>query len=106
MHHAVAAEAVGEEHSLSARRGADDRVVIGADFVQSGPTLFRIHGQVFELWDAIRGARQNLLQKIVSERGLESVGFFLVGPGHQDRFALAAENEASRHVYDHREFRC
>src|SRR5262249_30796763 len=105
MHHAVPAESVGEEQSLHARRGADDRVVIGADFVHSRPTLFRVYGQVGELRDAIYGERQNLFEKFVSESGLESIGLFFVRPRHQDRFALAAEMEAGRHINDHREFR-
>src|SRR5262245_46921958 len=58
MHHAVAAEAVGEEQSLHARRGANDRVMIGADLVHPGPALLRVHWKVGELRNAVHGARQ------------------------------------------------
>ncbi|MCG3161882.1 MAG: hypothetical protein JMDDDDMK_03097 [Acidobacteria bacterium] len=105
MHHTVPAEAVGEEQPFYAGRFADDRVVVGRNFVHPGPALLRIDRQINELRNAVYRARQNLFQKIVCEGGLETISLLIIGPRHQDRFAFAAEMKAGGHINHHRELR-
>src|SRR5882757_4748474 len=66
----VPAEAVGAVEAGYLRDFAEDRVMIWSHFVEAGPGAFRVHGQIFEYWDAVGGAGQDFLD----ERGLE-IGF-------------------------------
>src|SRR3974390_854492 len=63
VHGAVSAETVGAEKAGNVFDGAEDAVVIGRNFVESGPGLLGIHRDIVEAWHAIGGAVEDLLDE-------------------------------------------
>jgi hypothetical protein len=63
VHYAVSAEAVCAEESGDALDLSQDGVVVGRDFVESGPGAFWVDREVLEYGNAIRCVDEDFLDE-------------------------------------------
>src|SRR5215469_12478802 len=97
----MSTESVGAEESGYLFNRTEYAVMVGRDFVKSGPGFLRIDGDIFEAGYAVGGAVEDLLDECRVKVGLKARGFFRVVPGEQEAEAFGAEVKAIGHIDDH-----
>src|SRR5215469_8847667 len=102
MHYPMAAETIGQEEPWNAGGWSQDGVVIGRNFVQSGPPAPRVDGEILKHRDAISGEGQDFLDEGWLEIGVVTAGLLRIVPGKEKTTAFRAEVKAVGHVNDHR----
>src|SRR5215469_5700382 len=101
----MSTESVGAEESGYIFKRTEYAVMVGRDFVESGPGFLRIDGDIFEAGHAVSGAIEDLFEECRVKVRLKAGGFFRVVPGEQEAEAFGAEVKAVGHIDDHGEDR-
>src|SRR5260370_12714241 len=102
MHHAVAAESVGEKEAGEFRRRSEDGVMVRRHFVQSGPGAAGIDLRFFETGQAVYAPGQYLLDEGAVEIQLETRRLLRIVPGEQQSAAFRALTAAPFPLDPHR----